>query len=148
MIALQSHIDLVKGWAQQIRTANGYATDVGSNVVTERVGASGDDYSIIVAVALADLTPLKTTPQRRDWQFDIAMEARIPVLFTTAEAQAIAALEDLVRCIPTTKATADDNLASLELSGTDITRQPDGIPYIVVSVTVRGTCYEFISQPA
>jgi hypothetical protein len=70
------------------------------------------------------------------------------VLFKTAEAQTLAAIEDMVKCIPTKKDSANDNLATLEISGTDIGRQPDGIPYIVVSVTVRGTCYEFISQPA
>jgi hypothetical protein len=148
MIYLQQHIDMVKGWAQQILKANGYLTDAGAKVVTERVGGNGEDNTLLTGVFLADLAPLKTTSQRRDWQFDIAVEARIPVLFKTAEAQALATLEDLVRCIPTKKATADDNLATLEVIGTGIGRQPDGIPYIVVSVTVRGTCYEFISQPA
>lgn len=148
MIHLQSHVDRVKGWVQDIRTANGYLTDAGANVSTERVGGNGADNALLVGVFLADLTPLKTTPLRRDWQFDIAIDARIPIKSTTAEAQAINVLEDLARCIPTKTLTADDNLATLELAGTGIDRQPDGVPYIVVSVTLRATCNEFISQPA
>jgi len=148
MIYLQQHIGLVQVWAQQVRKVNGYATDAGANVVTERAGGNGDDNTLLTGVFLADLTLLKTTPMRRDWQFDIAIEARIPVQFKTAEAQAISVLEDLVRCIPTKKATPDDNLATLELAASNIDRQPDGVPYIVVSVTVRGTCYEYIPQPA
>jgi len=148
MIGLQQHIDMVKGWVQQVRQSSGYATDVGANVSTERVAGNGDDNKLLVGVFLADLTPLKTTPRRRDWQPDIVIEARIPVQFKTAEAQAIAVLEDLVHCIPTVKTTADDNLATLEIVGTAIDRQPDGVPYIVVSVTLRATCNEFISQPA
>lgn len=148
MIALQDKIDMVQGWVQAIRTANGYLTDIGSNVVTERLGGNGDDNAVIVGVFLADLTPINSTKQRRDWQFDIAIEARVPVLFKTAEAQVLAAIEDMVECIPTSITAANNNLATLGISGTDIGRQPDGIPFIVASVTVRGTCYEFISQPA
>ncbi|EIL99142.1 hypothetical protein [Rhodanobacter thiooxydans] len=148
MIDLQPKIAMVADWARAIRKAGGYLTDIGASVVTERVGGNGDDNVVLVGVFLSDLTPLKTTPQRRDWQFDIAIEARVPVSFKTAEAQTLAVIEDMVKCIPTKKATANDNLATLEISGTDINRQPDGVPYIVVSVTVRGTCYEFISQPA
>lgn len=148
MIALQSTIDLVKGWVQQVRKANGYATDAGASVSTERDGGNGDDNRLLIGVFLADLTPVNTTKQRRDWQMDVVIEARIPVLFKTAEAQGIAVLEDLVRCIPTATTNPADNLATLEIGATDIGRQPDGVPYIVVSVTLRATCYEFISPPA
>lgn len=148
MIDLQSHIDRVQGWVQQVRVANGYRTDAGANVVTETASAGVDESKLLTGVFLADLQPVQTTKQRRDWQFDIAIEARIPARSDSAEATLIAVLEDLVHCIPTATRTADDNLASLELSATNITRQPDGIPYIVASVTLRATCYEFISQPA
>lgn len=148
MIGLQARIDLVKGWVQAIRTANGYATELGANVVTERVGEDGRAPVLVAAVVLSDLSPVKTTRARRDWQLDIAIEARIPVTYTNAEAQALLALEDLVRCVPTVTTNPDDNLQTLELSGAAIDRQPDGTPYIVVSVTLRATCYEFISQPA
>lgn len=148
MIGLAAHIARVQGWAQSIRTANGYRTDIGAQVDTERVGGNGDDNRLLCGVFLADLTPIKTTAQRRDWQVDIAVEARIPVRFTTAEAQALDALEDLVACIPTRITAADNNLATLELSGSELARQPDGVPYIVVSVTLRATVYEFISPPA
>lgn len=148
MIGLQSHVDLIKGWAQSIRKANGYFTDLGANVVTERPGEDGRDPVQVAAVVLADLSPVKTTPKRRDWQLDITVEARIPVSYTNAEALALEALEDLVRCVPTSKASPDDNLQTLELTGTAIDRQPAGTPYIVVSVTLRATCYEFVSQPA
>lgn len=148
MIYLQAHIDMVKGWVQNIRTANGYLTDAGANVSTERVAGNGVDSTLLVGVFLAELTPLKTTPRRRDWQPGIVIEARVPVKSGTAEAQVIVVLEDLVRCIPTTKPTADDNLATLEIADIAIERQPDGVPYIVVSVTLRATCNEFISQPA
>lgn len=148
MIGLDAHIARVQGWAQAIRTANGYRTDIGAQVDTERVGSNGDDNRLLCGVFLADLTPIKTTTQRRDWQVDIAVEARIPVRFTTAEAQARAALEDMVACVPTRITDPDNNLATLELAGTELARQPDGVPYIVVSVTLRATVYEFISQPA
>lgn len=148
MIGLDAHIARVQGWVQAIRTADGYRTDIGAQVDTERVGGNGDDNRLLCGVFLADLTPLKTTKQRRDWQVDIAAEARIPVRFTAAEAQACAALEDMVACIPTSISDPDNNLATLELSGTELARQPDGVPYIVVSVTLRATVYEFISPPA
>lgn len=148
MIGLQSKVDLVKGWAQQMRTANGYLTDAGAVVVTEPVGDNGADNTLLTGVYLADLTPLKTTPQRRDWQFDITVESRVPVTSQTTEARMQATLEDLARCIPSKTIDPADNLATLELVGAAISRQPDGIPYIVVSVTVRGTCYEFLSPPA
>lgn len=148
MIGIAATITRVQGWAQQIRVANGYNTDIGAQVDTERVGDNGADKKLLCGVFLADLTPTNSTKQRRDWQLDIAVETRIPVRFTTAEAQAHAALEDMVHCIPTQIADADNNLATLELAGAGIDRQPEGVPYIVVSVTLRATVYEFISQPA
>lgn len=148
MIGLDDHIALVAGWARGISTANGYRTDIGAGVVTERIGGNGDDKSLLVGVYLADLTPVKTTPQRRDWTFDIAIEGRIPVRSTTAEQQARAVLEDLAKCVPTKTTNPADNLQTLEIAGTSIARQPDGVPYIVVSVTVRATCYEYITSPA
>lgn len=148
MIDLDAHIARVHGWVQAVRVVNGYRTDLGAAVDTERRGGNGDDSQTLCGVFLAGLEPLKTTPLRRDWQLDVAVEARIPVRSTTAELQMRAALEDLVRAIPTKVTDPDNNLATLELAGTDIARQPDGVPYIVVSVTLRATCYEFIPQPA
>lgn len=149
MIHLQAHIDMVKGWVQSIRTANGYLTDAGANVSTERMAGNGEDNKLLAGVFLSgDLDLLNNTSQRRDWQFDLAVEARIPVSFKTAEAQAVAVLEDLVRAIPTKWCTGADNLQTLVLSGGGIARPPEGVSYIVVSVTLRGTCYEFTSSPA
>lgn len=148
MINLADHIARVQGWVQQITQLNGYRTDLGTKVDTERVGGNGDDNRLLCGVFLGKLTPSKTTPQRRDWDIDIDIEARIPVRSTTAEAQVHDALEDLVRCIPTKITDPNNNLATLELSDTDISRQPDGVPYIVVSVTLRATVYEFTSPPA
>lgn len=148
MIGIATHIARVQGWVQAIRTASGYHTDLGAQVDTERVGDNGEDGRTLCGVFLADLTPLKTTPQRRDWQLDIAAEARIPVRSTDAEAKAADALEDLVACIPTRTTDPNNNLATLELAGAAFDRQPDGVPYIVVSVTLRATVYEFIPQPA
>lgn len=148
MIGLQDRIDLVAGWARQITTANGYRTDLGKVVDTERVGDGPESSALHLGVYLADLTPIKSTPQRRDWQFDIFMEARIPVRSTAAEATALGALEDLCACVPTATKNTADNILTLEISGSEIARQPDGIPFIVVGVTVRGTCYEYLSRPA
>ncbi|MEO5811549.1 MAG: hypothetical protein ABIU96_03935 [Rhodanobacter sp.] len=148
MIGLQADINLVAGWVRDIRVANGYTTDIGADVVTERKGGSEDDNSLLCGVFLADLTPTNATPQRRDWQPDIVIEARIPVRSATAEATLIAVIEDLVKAIPTKTTDAANNIATLEISAIGISRQPDGVPYIVVSVTLRATVYEFISQPA
>lgn len=148
MIGLQDRIDLVASWARQIRKANGYRTELGAVVDTERVGDGPESSVLHLGVYLVDLAPVKTTPQRRDWQFDIAMEARVPVRFDAAEATALAALEDLCACVPSATSNPADNILTLEISGSEIARQPDGIPFIVVGVTLRGTCYEFISRPA
>lgn len=148
MIGLQARIDLVASWARQIRKANGYATDLGAAVSTERVGDGPESAALHLGVYLVDLTPSKTTPQRRDWQYDIAMEARIPVRIASAEATALAALEDLCACVPTATKNPADNILTLEVSGSEIARQPDGIPFIVVGVTLRGTSYEYTSRPA
>ena len=148
MIGLQQHIDLVKGWVQKVRQVNGYLTDAGANTSTERVGGNGSDNTLFTGVFLgADVTQLNNTPARRDWQFDLAVESRIPVSFKTAEAQAVAVLEDLFRAIPAKTCAGADNLQTLAITGGGIVREPDGVPYIVVSVTLRGTCFEFTSTP-
>lgn len=149
MIGLQQHITLVQGWVQQISPANGYQTNAGANVSTERVGGNGADNRLLVCVLLSgDLVLLNNTKARRDWQFELAVEARIPVSYATAEAQAVAVLEDMVKAIPTSSCAGADNLQTLVISGGGIVREPDGVPYIVVSVTLRATCYEFTSPPA
>lgn len=147
MIGLQSHIELVAGWARKITVANGYRTDLGNTVATERIGEGPDNGAALLGVFVGDVTPDKSTPQRREWQFDIVLEARIPVRYATAEAQTLAALEDLCACIPTATRDPGNNIAKLEISGSEIARQPDGIAYNVVSVTLRGTCYEFLPRP-
>lgn len=149
MIGLQDRVDLVAGWARGIRTAAGFRTDLGAHVDTERVGAGPGDTALRLGVFVEDgPTPTNTTPQRRDWQFSIVMEARVPVRMATAEATVLAVLEDLCACVPTATKNPADNILTLEIAGSDISRQPDGIPFIVVGVTLRGTCYEYLSRPA
>lgn len=148
MIGLQPMVDLVAGWARGIRIANGYATDAGANVSTERVGDGIDTGALLVGVIVVDVTPSKTTPRRRDWQVDIALEARVPVSYANAEATALKVLEDLAKCVPTVTTDPDNNIATFELFGSELARQPDGVPYIIVGVTLRGTTYEHFSPPA
>lgn len=148
MIGLASIVAQVQAWLSAIRIANGYATDAGANVVTEALGMDGRDNALVVGVYLSDLTLVNGTPRRRDWQLDMQVEARIPISFKTAEAQAVAVLEDVVHAVPTKSCAMPDNFQMLDVTGAQIQRQPDGVPYIVVGVTLRGTCYEYTSSPA
>ncbi|MBN8921595.1 MAG: hypothetical protein BGP10_15975 [Rhodanobacter sp. 68-29] len=148
MIGIAPIVDQVATWLRTIRTANGYATDLGAHIVTETVGLNGDDAILIAGVFVSGLNLDKGTPQRRDWDLDLQCEARVPIKQATAEATAVAVLEDILRAIPTRPNTAPDTLKTLDATGGSVTRQPDGVPYIVVSVTLRATCYDYTSKPA
>lgn len=148
MIGIATIVGQAATWLRAIRIVNGYATDAGAHVVTEAVGMDGNTATLIVAVYLSDLTLVKSTPMRRDWQMEMQVEARIPVSSKTAEAQALAVLEDVIHAIPTKSCDMPSNFQTLDVAGGSIQRQPDGVPYIVVGVTLRGTCYEYTSQPA
>lgn len=148
MIGIAAIVGQVADWLRGIRVANGYATDLGARIVTETAGLNGDDGILIAGVFVTGLNLDKGTPQRRDWELDIQCEAHVPIKQATAEATALAVLEDILRAIPTRPTAAPDSLKTLDATGGSIARQPDGVSYIVVSVTLRATCYEFTSQPA
>lgn len=50
MIGLQNRIALVAGWARQIRTANGYRTDLGKAVDTERIGDGPESGTLLLVI--------------------------------------------------------------------------------------------------
>lgn len=142
MIGLKSHLALVKTWMQTIKASAGFNTDAGDNVVTERQGDDGVSKKLIVGVYVTDVTLVNQTPMRRDWSFQITVECRVPTKLDSAEEAGLDVIEDLIAAIPTDYCAIPQGLKKLELEGSLFDRQPDGVPYNVVGVTLRGTCSE------
>jgi|GEM_PF-4781989 len=148
MIGLSVYITFVVDQLKRISVDNGFLTEAGANVVTERMSGNGDDKKLIVGVFLTDLARVGKSASRRDWQFDLRAEARVPTKLATAEATSVALLEDLVSAIPTAVREQVGNLQTLEIVEAQIDRPPDDVPYSVVGVTLRGTCFEYTNAPA
>jgi len=148
MIGLFEYINFVAERLRRIHIAAGFTTDAGANVVTERLSGNGDDKKLVVGVFLTDLARVAKTAARRDWQFDLRVEARVPTKLASAERTCVDLLEDLVAAIPTAVREQVGNLQTLEVTDALIDRQTDDLPYNVVGVTLRGTCFEYTASPA
>jgi len=148
VIGLKSYRTLVEGWLKVIRIENGYQTDLGDSVSSKRKPANGDDRRFSTFVLIDGLNSVKKTPHRRDWEFDVVIEARLPTAADTAEDTIADVMEDIVRAIPTKTSISTEGLQTMEVVKADVLRQPDGVNYNVVGVTLRGTCFEFTTVPA
>lgn len=148
MINLKVHVAFIADWFKAIKKDNGYQTDLGSTVSTERLSGNGDDRKLACTVLLTDLDSVRKTPQRRDWQFEVIAAVRVPITWSSAESVSIDILEDLSRAVPTNLPATPDGLMNVEISKAEILRQPDGANYNVVGVTLRATCFEYTNKPA
>lgn len=142
MIGLKLFRDVAAGWVRTIRKDDGYLTDAGQNVITDRPGDDGATRKTIVGVYVTDVLPTNVTPMRIDWSFQITIEARVPTSMDNSEDVTIDILEDLLKAVPTHYSDAPQNLKKLVVEGTVFDRQPDGVPFNVAGITLRGSSFE------
>lgn len=139
--------------AEAMTVANGYRTDIGLSVSREPEAQHAEDPAetparLLVVLASA-VTPTSTAAQLRTLRFDVSLEAQLPADSQDAQAQAHAALADLLDLYRQSRTYLQSSTISTQVTpgpGEVLTR-PEGLPIVVAALTLRCVLTEKLPPP-
>jgi hypothetical protein len=133
-------LEAIKALVQRVRAADGYYTDLGSNVSLEAPSADANVERVVIVSPTDDLSDARASrglrgPGAISGTMTVVVEYSIPATRTDAMRQAHRGRADLVRVLRDDPALLPARITSLTITGRQIL-QPEDMPCVITQITL------------